>query len=114
MRIIVCGGRNYSDRTTVARVLGALDRQAVTIVHGEARGADTVAGSEARRLGMKVEAWPADWSLHGKAAGPIRNQQMLAAGADLVIAFPGGRGTTDMSNRAQRAGIPVLRVVQDG
>ena len=113
MRIIVCGGRNYSDRTTVARVLGALDGQ-TTIIHGDAPGADRLAATIAADYGYRVESYPADWDGHGKAAGPIRNQQMLDAGADLVIAFPGGRGTADMSNRAQRAGVPVLKVMQDG
>ena len=114
MRIIVCGGRNYSDRTTVTRILGTLDSRTTTIIHGNAPGADRLAATIAADYGFRVESYPADWDTHSRAAGPIRNQQMLDAGADLVIAFPGGRGTTDMSNRAQRAGVPVLKVMQDG
>lgn len=110
MRVIVCGGRDYDDETTVIEVLSALDPTAVTIVHGAARGADKLAASVARGFGHYVQPYPADWKRHGKAAGPIRNQQMLDAGADLVIAFPGGRGTAHMVEIARAAGVPVMEV----
>jgi UDP-N-acetylmuramoylalanine-D-glutamate ligase len=56
-------------------------------------------------------AFPADWKTHGKAAGPKRNRQMLDdAKPDLVVAFPGGRGTDDMVNKAKSRGVPVVRV----
>lgn len=68
----------------------------------------------ARQLGLAVEVHPADWGRYGKAAGPIRNQEMLESGIDLVIALPGGRGTADMVRRAEGAGVPVRRGGQDG
>jgi len=53
----------------------------------------------------------ANWRTHGKAAGPIRNQQMLDEGRPhLVVAFPGGTGTADMVRRAKAAGVPVMEV----
>jgi hypothetical protein len=62
-------------------------------------------------FGVPVSAHPADWFSHGKAAGPIRNQEMLAMEAPaLVVAFPGGRGTADMVRRARKAGVDVLEV----
>ena len=106
-RVIVCGGRNYRDRNRVAAVLGRLDPGTDIIVHGGAPGADRLAADVAAERGFAVEEHPADWDRHGKAAGPIRNQQMLDAGADLVIAFPGGRGTADMKRRARAAGVAV-------
>ena len=59
-----------------------------------------------------VRAFPAKWNEHGKAAGPIRNQQMLTEGKpDLVIAFndylPNSKGTLDMVTRARRAGVAI-------
>ena len=59
-----------------------------------------------------MRIFPADWIRHGRAAGPIRNEQMLREGCpDLVVAFhddPGlGRGTADMVRRALAAGVPV-------
>jgi len=112
VRVIVCGGRDYTDGTTIARVLSALSGGA-TIVHGAARGADSTAADWCRTFGVAEEPHPADWKAHGRAAGPIRNQKMLDAGADLVIAFPGGRGTNDMIRRALRADVTVLSVLAD-
>lgn len=51
------------------------------------------------------------WKDHGKAAGPIRNQLMLDDfKPDLVVAFPGGKGTADMVKKAQDAGVTVILV----
>src|SRR5690348_8540698 len=63
----------------------------VTIISGAARGVDTVALDWAVINWCPSEEYPADWDTHGKAAGPIRNKQMLEEGKpDLVVAFPGG------------------------
>ena len=60
---------------------------------------------------MKCLAFPAEWKKHGKAAGPIRNRKMLQDGKpDLVLAFPGGRGTANMVELATDAGIRVMHV----
>jgi len=56
--------------------------------------------------------FPADWSRHGKSAGPIRNRQMLIEGRpDIVVAFPGGKGTANMIKQAVEAGVKVELVV---
>jgi hypothetical protein len=56
--------------------------------------------------------FPAQWDRYGEAAGPIRNAWMLEFGKpDLVVAFPGGRGTADMISKARKAGIEVCEVV---
>jgi hypothetical protein len=110
MRVIVCGGRCYEDYTTVATVLNivARDRQ-LTIIHGGAAGADTLAGQWAKTHGVKVERRPFKRGV-GKAGGPMRNTEILDAGADLVIGFPGGRGTNNMCAQALAKGVIVLRV----
>jgi hypothetical protein len=68
------------------------------VIHGGANGADYIAGRWAQDTGgIPVEEFPADWNRHGNSAGPIRNQEMLDKGKpDLVVAFPGGRGTADI------------------
>lgn len=55
---------------------------------------------------------PANWKLHGKMAGPIRNQDMLDRNPDieLVVAFGGDAGTSDMVSRSIAAGLSVIRV----
>lgn len=114
-RVIVCGGRGYSDRKRIREVLAEYipaDRRVElpTIVHGGARGADKLAGDEAMREGFWVETHPANWKRHGKGAGPLRNEEMARMGADLCIAFPGSTGTKDMVHRAEAHGIPVRKV----
>jgi hypothetical protein len=81
-----------------------------TVIHGAAVGADSIAGHIAHELGLAVEPYPADWDRYGKAAGHIRNRQMLAAKPDRVLAFSKNisvsRGTSHMVKIAQAAGIP--------
>jgi hypothetical protein len=111
-RLLVTGGRDYLDSYQVLRMLVQArdhlgDVGEITLVHGGARGADALAAETAARLGMRVEAHPADWKRHGRAAGMIRNAEMVALGADLCIAFPGGEGTRNCVRRAMDAHIPV-------
>jgi hypothetical protein len=113
-RIIVCGGRDYANYPRLCATLDHLlsaRLPAVTIIHGGAPGADTLAGQYAQERGLACEAYPADWVRHGRAAGPLRNTQMIREGKpDAVVAFPGGRGTADMVRQARAAGIEVREV----
>lgn len=116
MRVLVCGDRKWWDGLTIQRELLKLG-SGTTIIEGEARGADTLARLVGESLGWPVERFPAEWDRYGKAAGPIRNQQMLSEGKpDLVLAFHvdinSSRGTADMVRRAEKAGIPV-RVITE-
>ena len=119
MRVIVCGSRNWCRPKPIWEALEkiASDHPDAEIIHGDAPGADTLAGHIASALGLKVTAVPADWENLGKSAGVRRNTQMLAFGVDLVLAFrmPGkSNGTDDMVHRAIRAGVPTKAVGSDG
>lgn len=84
------------------------------IIHGAARGADTLAAEWASLANVPVKAYPANWERDGVAAGPIRNRLMLLDGKpDFVIAFPGGLGTADMVKIARDAGIQVMECEKD-
>lgn len=110
MTVLVCGGRNFGNRWWLYTALDALHdwKPIDVLIHGDARGADHLAGEWARDRKVPCRRYPADWEKHGKSAGPRRNQQMLDEGRpDLVMAFPGGAGTRDMVTRAKRAGIRV-------
>lgn len=114
MKLLVCGGRDYDDWDTVCDELTWLmgDHPIDLIIHGAAKGADSLAEEFAKASGIASRPFPANWKKHGRRAGPIRNQQMLDEGKpDLVVAFPGGRGTADMIARAKAAGIEV-RIVE--
>ncbi len=120
MRVLVTGDRNWRNaralRDALYIVLADLyqeygPRTKFTLVHGDARGADTTADIvwQLRYPGLPIERYPADWST-GRGAGPRRNQAMLESGIDYVIGFNNdivsSRGTRDMLQRCARAGIP--------
>lgn len=115
--VLICGSRDWTNRAQVREMVEALPEEAV-VIHGGARGADTLAGQEARRRGLAVREFPADWQQHGKGAGPIRNQQMLNERPELVIAFSDWlgetRGTCDMVRRSVKAGVTVRVVGNQG
>lgn len=120
-RVIVTGSREYDNYDKLDDVLywvwhdEVLGHGKLVVIAGGAQGADTLAErSVAGNTDVaRMEVYPADWDRLGKAAGPIRNQQMLDTGADLVLAFykTGAKniGTQDMVNRAEKAGIKVKK-----
>ena len=116
LRVIVCGGRSYDDRSAVYAALDRLhvDTPLVRLIHGAATGADTLAHEWAVERGIMDEAFPANWEKNGRAAGPIRNKAMIILGKPhLVVAFPGGHGTADMVRRARAAGIEVWKPLEE-
>ena len=112
-RVIVCGGRDYSNRALLFELLDAAHaaNPFEALIHGNAKGADQFADEWAAERAVKTLTFTPLWEEHGRAAGPMRNQKMLDVGKPhLVIAFPGGRGTADMVRRAEAANVPVARV----
>lgn len=113
MRALFCGDRNWDDAFPIGVLIRGLRAAGKTIIiEGEARGADSLARRSAERQVVDYEPYPAKWEEHGKAAGPIRNQQMLDEGKpNVVFAFHddirSSKGTLDMCRRAFKAGIPV-------
>lgn len=126
MRVLVCGSRTFVDEEPVERVLDGIDyhesswNNPMVVIEGGARGADALAEAWVAGFGTEYpkahEQYPADWETHGKAAGPIRNQQMIARGKpDVVWAFINkplekSVGTADLVRKARKAGIPVYVV----
>lgn len=113
MKVLVCGGRDYTDLDRVYAVLDKLHDEAGVdvVVHGDASGADSLAKRWAEETGVSQRGYPADWEAQGSFAGPARNQRMLdEEQPDLVIAFPGNKGTRDMIRRARRAGVEVVEI----
>lgn len=89
-RVLVCGDRNWKDREYL---FGRLDEMrelygCSVVIEGCARGADRLAEEWATERGIPIEHYPAEWAIHGRAAGPIRNLNMLRMGRPfLVVAF---------------------------
>ena len=105
---IVCGGRDFDDWILLESFLLTVNLKKV--IHGAARGADSMAGEFARKGGIEEVAVSADWEKRGRSAGIVRNAEMLALDPDIVIGFPGGKGTSDMTFRAHEAGKTVYKV----
>lgn len=139
--ILVCGSRVWTCEATIRAWLAPIHKQWLasggpdewkrsgcqdghrpTMGHGDADGADKIAGAIATSWGWHVKSYPANWDKHGNAAGPIRNREMfsdlqpdrgLAFGA-LVRARSGGQvrltGTGDMVSVMNEAGVRVMVV----
>lgn len=113
LRVLVTGGRDFTDTALAMEVMCRLTSEHVVtaLIHGNSRGADRMTANFAVGYGIPLVPVDADWTRHGRAAGPIRNREMLALAPDVVIAFPGGDGTVDMVRQAQRAGVRVVRAI---
>lgn len=114
-KVLVCGGRHYN-KTSV--VFGVLDRLAlnsqIMVINGGATGADQRVREWADERGTACATVPAPWGKHGASAGPIRNSWMLHLKPDIVLSFPGGRGTNDMTKKALSAGVETFAVTDTG
>lgn len=116
-KVLVTGDREWDD---IPRTVEALQVYApgTILVHGACRGADIVCAAIGEALGFVVHAYPADWAQYPRAAGVIRNQQMLTEEhradepIDVCLAFHNriedSKGTADMVYRADKAHVPVV------
>ncbi len=112
MILLVCGGREYADHEHAWAALDAihLERPIALLIQGGASGADRLAFAWAMAKGLPCATYHAAWGTHGRAAGPRRNADMLRFGRpDLVVAFPGGKGTANMIALSKADGVEVRR-----
>jgi hypothetical protein len=126
-RVAVTGGRNFSDKRLVGRSLTMLNmhRPISWLIHGNASGADTLAASWAATRGIGLWPFEPDWDdigapgavvkrrsdgkLYNALAGFWRNERMLiVARPDVLLSFPGGKGTEHCTNEARKLGIRVI------
>lgn len=109
MKVLCCGDRNWKNEKVIYDALKLLPENTV-IIHGGARGADTLSEQASRKLGFTVNVFYANWNRYGKAAGPIRNRLMLDQNPDIVLAFhnniQNSKGTKDCVTEAIKRRIP--------
>lgn len=110
MRVLITGGRGFTDREMLYGVLDLLHAQHgfTLLIHGDADGADRMGGEWATERGVEPKACPANWKRYRRAAGPIRNRAMLKEDPEMLVAFPGGNGTRDMVQVVKDAGLPTI------
>ena len=120
-RVLITGCRHWRCQSLADKVVTRLIRRHgsdLVIVHGDCpTGIDAMFAEAARVLEVRVEAHPASWDLRGKGAGPVRNQEMVNAGALVCLAFHrdlmASKGTKDCAIRALRAGIPTWLIADE-
>ncbi|MGV9815792.1 DUF2493 domain-containing protein [Streptomyces cellulosae] len=121
MKILVTGSRDWTDINRVHReIFRALYETKTTyaeaaLIHGDCpTGADAIAAEYGRTVGMHVLGFPADWERWGKAAGFVRNSEMVALDPDICLAFirNGSRGASMTAGLAEKAGIETRRFTE--
>jgi hypothetical protein len=117
--VLVSGSRTWTDTPAITRVLDQLrawQAERLAVVHGACpNGVDAIADTWCRHNSVPAERHPADWSRHGRAAGPRRNTAMVATKPALCLAFirAGSAGATGCANTAESAGITTIRYRPD-
>ena len=113
MKVIIAGSRHmpFSMFHLIDEAVKKSNFQVTEVVCGLARGADMFGGKWAVNNSIPVKTFPANWDEYGKAAGPIRNQQMAEyADALIVFIWDGSRGSKDMLMRMGRMKKPTFAV----
>ena len=121
-KLLICGGRHFDDYSTleahVKKILSehSLRYENIEIVSGHCEGADRLGERFAAEHGVPVKLFPADWKKYGRAAGPIRNKQMV----DYISEFPdsivlgfvseNSKGTKNTIKQAQTKGILTVEI----
>jgi hypothetical protein len=125
-KCIVAGSRWYNDFAHVERFLltvietgigfeivsGCCDRGIHTFTRDDGTkvyGVDGLGERFAKKYGIKVKYFPADWNTYGISAGPRRNEEM-AKYADVCILFWNGnsKGSHSMKRKAQKYGLEII------
>lgn len=119
-RILITGSRDWENRAAIQEALDAFwcpdcDPGSVLVSGACPTGADRIAEEIWESAGAEVERHPADWNEYGKAAGFIRNKEMVDLGADVCLAFirSSSKGATHTADLAEAAGIPTKRIIQN-
>jgi len=133
MKILISGDRNWDDPIPIINAFEKVcldyktEPQDIILVHGDAKGADTLASIIGMMLGMDVKPYPAHWShtdecldgcreMVGRPAGPIRNKRMLGENTDITLGIlfhsnlEKSKGTADMKKRLEKDGIEVIHI----
>jgi hypothetical protein len=103
MKVIIAGMRDFFDYEVVKKVIKESGYPITEVVCGCAAGVDSLGERWAKENNIPISRFPADWNKHGRAAGPIRNQEMAVEGDKLIVVWDGeSRGTGDMVRRMKK------------
>lgn len=116
MKLIIAGTRTIPESQAARLISKAAHHWELwpdVVLSGESGGVDSAAkklcGCWERRV--EYRGFPADWETHGKAAGPIRNGEMVKEGDALLLIWNGkSPGSKNILNQALKAGLPVYEL----
>ena len=106
MRLIIAGGRHHNLSNEDICELNKIHNVSC-LISGGANGIDADGEAWAQSHNIQIQRFDADWSKHGKLAGPLRNREM-AKNADALAIFSGGKGTASMFLEAKKAGLKIF------
>lgn len=102
MKLIIAGTITFIHETYIFRTLNilfalrGLHNIEITLC-GECEGPDKIGKKWAIENNIPVKSYEADWNKYGKAAGPIRNEEMAKDATHAVIFYDGkSRGSKNM------------------
>ena len=109
-RIAVTEGRTFINFIAIRKAFKEIGlNEEDILIHGGCSGCDKLCAEIANReFNTKIEEHPANWKKYGRAAGPIRNKEMLESNIDFLLAFRGGRGTANCKKEAKKLGIKIM------
>lgn len=120
LRVLITGSRDWAAHAVAEQVIARLLARYgpnLILVHGGAKGVDLAFELAAKEHDLATEVHEANWTKHGRRAGPLRNEAMVNLGADLCIAVHrdlwGSKGTAGCVRLALAAGIPVWLIDSD-
>lgn len=112
MKLIIAGSRGIKEELALAIISSNIYFKVTEVVSGVCRGVDMAGEHWASDNGIKVTRFPADWDLHGRGAGPIRNRKMAKYADALFIIWDGqSRGSANMIKQAKENNLTIFETV---
>lgn len=106
MKVAIVGSRQFNNLSKVQQYVNALPKDTI-VISGGAPGVDTIAERTAKRLGMQVVIFPANWNKYGNSAGVIRNGLIVEACDQMVLFWDKkSKGTENTLDKIRKSGKP--------
>ena len=116
MKVIIAGSRTITDRKIVEEAIRKSGFDIDIVICGCAMGVDQIGKNWAEMRNITIYSFPAKWEKYGKAAGPIRNEEMAKNADALILVWDGkSKGSANMLKQAKKYNLKIYeRVVNIG
>lgn len=107
MKCIIAGSRKFHYMYKLEEVILKSGFDITEVVCGLSRGVDELGWIWATANNIPIKEFPAEWGKYGRAAGPIRNEQMAEYGDALIcLMYEDSRGSANMVKCMRDLGKP--------